>query len=145
MILFSAAPPSPSPTYPSFSEPTLRPCEAPSSIVHLHAHNSQCTFRHGVLQVPESQKSPDSPPTDLRADWHSCPNPPSPRVLSGNGTHPVMWNQGAVGTPHPLVPGFPSRLPSLQTLPLKDTRDHSLGPSAVASILAPCLQRSTPC
>lgn len=94
-------------------------------------------------RITEEPRHP--PPTDLRPDRHSCPNLPSPRVLSGDGSHPVMRNQGAVGTPHPLFPGFPSRSPSLQTLPLKDSRDHSLGPSAVASILAPCLQRSTPC
>ena len=56
-----------------------------------------------------------------------------------------MQNQGAMGTPHPLFPGLPSRSPSLRTLPLEDSRFHSLGSSAVASILAPCLQRSTPC
>lgn len=56
-----------------------------------------------------------------------------------------MQNQGAAGTLHPLFPGFPSRSPSLQTLPLEDSRCHSLGSSAVASVLAPCLQRSTPC
>ena len=94
-------------------------------------------------RVTEESREPPPQTSDLTGTH--APNPPSPRVLSGNGTHPVMWNQGAAGTPHPLVPGLPSGLPSLQILPLKDSRGHSFGPSAVASILAPCLQRSTPC
>lgn len=147
MILFSAAPPSP-----SFSAPPLRIPVAQSPPLGLGKRPLPL-----FIYMPRTPNAPSGMERSRRQNNRRAQTPP-PQTSDLTVTHTstrslpafsqgmaVMQNQGAAGTPHPLFPGFPSRSPSLQTLPLEDSRCHSLGSSAVASVLAPCLQRSTPC
>ena len=53
--------------------------------------------------------------------------------------------RAAPTTKPPSRPRFPLRIAQPSDPPTQGRRDHSFGPSAVASLLAPCLQRSTPC
>lgn len=131
LILFQSAPPSPSFSVSSSAASQLlrahpRPWEAPS-IVHLHAQNSQCTFRHGAPRRPEQQKSPDTPPQTSDLDRHSHLKLASSHALPVNRPWCRIRVLQALRTP---FPGFPSRSPSLQTLPLEDSRCHSPWSSA---------------